>query len=974
MPADDHGESHAVAEGKSVRVFVTYTHDSKHHKQLVRRFAEFLRSKGVDANLDQWDCDVRRDWYAWMIDQVNSADYVAVIASPEYKRVGDGGPPAVDRRGAHSEAALLRELLHSRRDTWILKLLPVVLPGRSVDEIPLFLQPETADHYLVDGFTTKGAEALLRTLLEVPVHIRTELGSSASTIAELKGSPPDSDPATQPVEELLSAESSTGVETPGAGGSGPSPDFPDPVAAHSRNEAGHWHTLADHARSTGELAAGFAESWGASQLARALGLFHDAGKASAQWQRRLREVEGTGRPVGRHEDLGARLLKKTAGPAAMAVLGHHSGLDSVKALKKVLRPSGKPDEEATVERFFAEVPEAHDVMAGGSLVPSAWSEDPLLFEMGLRMTFSALVDADRLDTAAHSAGKKPVGESLVDMAALVRRFERGRADLLKQRDPSPMDAVRQEVYEAAVAGSQQSPGLYRLAAPAGSGKTLAQGGFALHHAERWGKRRVVVAMPLVTVTEQNAQVYRDLLDGEEPVVLEHHSQVKVDESEGTDHEEWARLAAENWDAPFVLTTTVQLFETLLGRSPSQVRKLHRLANSVLVLDEVQALPPRMLLPILDALRLLVKHFGTTVLLTSATQPTFEDLSVWRDLNLQPRELIKDVAGLFERARRVVYEWRLDPRPTLAEVAAEVAELDQCLVIVNSTKDARRLYRALSEKRENVWHLSSRMYPQHRARVLDEVTSRLKAGQPVTLVATQLVEAGVDISFPVVWRAIAPADSLQQSAGRAGRHGGPGSGRVVVFDPADGHAPPEYKVRVAITRSYFGPGLANPDNATALDSYYKELYSTLGLDRTNVRNARGLNAGQTIQQNRKKLDFRAVVEGPATDVGHHAGKPDRTKAFRMIEQNTVPVVIVDANDSAAEDVRGKLKQLEEREAYPTEVMRGLQGWIVTLPVWTVKAESTRERLERLGGDLHLWLGPYDAAVGIDDDPVVTDTTG
>ncbi|MEV5543283.1 CRISPR-associated helicase Cas3' [Saccharopolyspora shandongensis] len=748
----------------------------------------------------------------------------------------------------------------------------------------------------------------------------------------------------------------------------------DVVVAHSRNEAGDWHTLGEHARSTGALAAGFAEPWGASQLAWALGLFHDAGKVYPQWQHRLREVEGTGRSVGRHEDLGTRLLKDAAGAAAMAVLGHHRGLDSVKALKKVLRAPAKPDEAAAAKRFFAEVPEARAVLEGGSLIPPAWTDDPLLFEMGLRMTFSALVDADRLDTAAHKSGTKPVGESPVDMAALVDRFEAGRKDLLKDRDPAPMDAVRQEVYEAAVAGAQRRPDLYRLAAPTGSGKTLAQGGFALHHAARWGKRRIVVAMPLVTVTEQNAQVYRGLLDDEEPVVLEQHSQVQVDESEDADRAEWARLAAENWDAPFVLTTTVQLFETLLGRSPSQVRKLHRLANSVLVLDEVQALPPRLLLPILDGLRLLVQHFGTTVLLTSATQPAFETLSVWRNLGLEPKNLVADVSGLFERARRVAYEWRLDPQPTLAEVASEVGELDQCLVIVNSTKDARRLYRALRDKRQDVWHLSSRMYPRHRARVLDEVTSRLKDGLPVLLVATQLVEVGVDISFPIVWRAMAPADSLQQSAGRAGRHGGPGSGRVVVFDPADGHAPPEYTTRIAITRSYFGPGLADPDDTTALNAYYEELYRTLGLDRTNIRNARALNAGQTIQQNRQRLEFRAVVEGPAKDAGHRDGNPDHTKAFRMIEQNTVPVVIVDANDSAADEVRAKLKQLEGRDASPADVMRWLQGWIVTLPIWTVNTESARERLQRLGGDLHLWLGTYDPAVGVDDDPVVNDTTG
>src|SRR5699024_3700115 len=224
-------------------------------------------------------------------------------------------------------------------------------------------------------------------------------------------------------------------------------------------------------------------------------------------------------------------------------------------------------------------------------------------------------------TAAHAEGITPQPETTVDMAGLVDRFETRRKEKLTNTAATPMDPVRQEVYEAAVTGAQQSSRIYRLAAPTGAGKTWAQGGFALHHARTWGHRRVVVAMPLITVTEQNARAYRALLDGPEPVVLEHHSQAGVGETnESNEHQqyaEWAYNAAENWDAPFVLTTTVQLFETLFSRTPTQLRKLHRLANSVLVLDEVQALPSRLLLPILDGLKQLVENFGVTVLLTSA---------------------------------------------------------------------------------------------------------------------------------------------------------------------------------------------------------------------------------------------------------------------------------------------------------------------------------------------------------------------
>ncbi len=717
--------------------------------------------------------------------------------------------------------------------------------------------------------------------------------------------------------------------------------------------------------------------FGAGELAYVLGLFHDAGKAGCVWQRRLIEVEATEGRVGvPHKEVGARALREVAGLAALAVLGHHGGMASPAALEQVwLDPDGVNDGEV-LARLFREVPEASGVMLGRGLFATRWSRVPekLVEEMRLRLVFSALVDADHLDTAAHRRGLLgPQVGAAADMAELVRRFERRRAAMIGEEQADGVGRLRSEVYRAAVAAAEERPGLFRLAAPTGLGKTFAQGVFGFRHAARWGKSRVIVAVPFVTITEQNADVYRRLLDDEtKPVVLEHHSGVRFDEGEedgGRDG--WSRLAAENWDAPFVVTTTVQLFESLFGRRPSQVRKVHRLAGAVVILDEVQALPPRLLLPILSGLRTLAEDFGTTVLLTSATQPQFQALSVWQNSATRDRvritEVIAEPQPLFDSARRVRYEWRLDPKPSWQEIADEVAVEPQVMVVVNAVADARGLYRLVAQAREDVWHLSTRMCPQHRRAVLATVQARLAAGLSTVVVSTQLVEAGVDLSFPVVWRALAPADSLQQAAGRANRHGEREQGLVVVFDPADGNRPAEYAQACGLTVRHFGPDGAQLDDQLALARYYEELYQDLGLDRR-ARSYTRTPVGQLIQKHREELDFRAVADGPLIDAMRSAAR-DRTKAFRMIDEDTVPVVVADtANARHVERLTGELAAGTVRAS---EALRALQPWIVQLRGDLARRADVAALIEPVTGDLGRWRGTYDWAsatargVGLDE---------
>lgn len=275
--------------------------------------------------------------------------------------------------------------------------------------------------------------------------------------------------------------------------------------AHSVNKAGQRHGLADHLRLTSALARQFAEPFGAGELAAAAGLLHDAGKASCAWQDKLLTVEGTDRAVGcDHKTLGSRLLVGVGREAAMTILGHHGGLTDIEQLRRA-RQKAVEDETMTMARLFEQMPEAQEVINGPPLIPDGWRSDPLLLEMGVRMVFSALVDADHLDTAAHFQGlDSPVVSPRADMTKLVRRFEEGRHKLLAGRPPSPIDGVRSDLYDAAVRGAAGAGGVYRLPAPTGSGKTITSAGFALHHAARHRKARVIVAVPFLTITEQNA--------------------------------------------------------------------------------------------------------------------------------------------------------------------------------------------------------------------------------------------------------------------------------------------------------------------------------------------------------------------------------------------------------------------------------------------------------------------------------------
>ena len=716
---------------------------------------------------------------------------------------------------------------------------------------------------------------------------------------------------------------------------------------HSRNAAGHRQGLPEHIHAVAELAASFADAFGSGPLAYQVGLWHDLGKFNPAFQEYLLACEADPGAKGHgpdHKAAGAQMAAQRLGPTAQLIQGHHGGLRSKTDLQQWLAERRKdPALTAALDIAQSVLPE---LQPPARVVPPAYVRQPLEAELFLRMVFSALVDADYLDTEAHFTPSRTAGRgSQVTLATLWERFERAQGRLVSGCTPVVQEA-RTAIYEACLEAATQPPGLFRLTVPTGGGKTRSGLAFALRHALRHGHRRVITVVPFISITEQTAAVYRECLEGDEsgaaaaPVVLEHHS--GVDEAEHADddfhaRQVWRRLGAENWDAPVIVTTGVQFFESLFARSTSRCRKLHRLAGSVIILDEVQTLPPRLLTPILDALNQLCQNYGATVVLSTATQPAFSCIPVFA--RTPAREIVPRPERFFQSLRRVRYEWRLDPALEWAEVAALVGAAPSALVVVNTKKDALALLDALDDP--EALHLSTLLCGAHRGQVIRLVKARLAAGLPCRVVSTQVVEAGVDLDFPLVLRALGPLDSIIQAAGRCNREGRLSYGRVIVFRPADGGIPPgSYRTATGVTAGLLARGPADLDDPAVAAQYFQNLFGLLDKD------------AQEIQKYRAAFDY-----------------PEVAARFRMIAEETESVVITSYGDEEQQAiVHAALARLRAGTPDTRRVLRQLQPYIVAVRARQARDYTQRGWITPITEGVGEWHGRYDATRGlVADDP-------
>ena len=635
--------------------------------------------------------------------------------------------------------------------------------------------------------------------------------------------------------------------------------------AHVRknlNETYELHSLEEHLREVAKLANRFAEPFSGGDWAHLAGLWHDLGKYRPRFQHYIRQASGydvdahiEGKPgKAPHSTAGALLacdqFKEAGRILAYLIAGHHAGLSDWHSDESSLqiRLDGEKARQELVEALAAQPPSG--ILAAGDGFRPDLRQVPGHkdgFALWVRMLFSCLVDADFLDTEAFmDEGQANRRGSYPEISVLLETFDghmKALAERLAERGPLlPINQLRADILRQCRSKAAEAPGLFSLTVPTGGGKTLSSLAFALEHARRHGQRRVIYVIPYTSIIEQTADVFRGIFLALQPdPVVEHHSNAEVDDSR---ENQKSRLACENWDAPLIVTTSVQFFESLFAARTSRCRKLHNLVNSVVVLDEAQLLPPEFLQPIIDVLNLLARHYGVSVVLSTATQPALSTREYFDPTqNLRGLDGVRELManGPFIQTPDVLYQKlkRVDVRlPTdwhspvsWKALAAELRTHDSVLCVVNRRRDARELFNLMPK---GTLHLSALMCGAHRSEVIQRIKENLKAREPVRVVSTPIIDCGVDVDFPVVYRALTGLDSIAQSAGRCNREGRLEElGTVVVFVPPPGKLPDLVNKGVQATLSTLHGLEGDPLDRALFARYFERFYYASNLDRHGI---------------------------------------------------------------------------------------------------------------------------------------------
>ncbi len=660
------------------------------------------------------------------------------------------------------------------------------------------------------------------------------------------------------------------------------------IAHVRRDEASeNWieHPLVEHLESVASLGGTFAQPFSSARWAELAGRWHDLGKFNPEFQNYIRRESGYEREQAHLEGGPGRVDHSTAGAIhavktlglpgrilAYLIAGHHAGLPDWERLEEgtgsALRERLQR-KDLLEKALMAEIPPE---LLQAEMPPLDIPGRRAGFALWVRMLFSCLVDADFLDTEAFMDDERAgLRGGYPDLESLRARFDRHMDSLMEAAPDSPVNRLRGDILRQCRERAADAPGFFSLTVPTGGGKTLSGMAFALDHAIRHGKRRIVHVIPYTSIIEQTADIFRGIF-GE--AVIEHHSSLDPDRETAR-----SRLATENWDAPVIVTTSVQFFESLFAARTSRCRKLHNLVNSVVVLDEAQLLPPAFLQPILDALNLLVEHYGVTVVLSTATQPALETRrdsfgkTRLRGLD-KVREIINDPDALYAALERVRVRLPddLNTGRDWPAIADEIARHDSVLAIVNTRRQARELHALLPP---DTIHLSALMCGQHRSDVIADIKRRLADGEPVRVVSTQLVEAGVDLDFPVVYRALAGLDSIAQAAGRCNREGRLERGEVVVFVPPEPAPPGVMRRAAAKTVSVLATNGGDPLARGNFSHFFRLFYDEAELDEKEIGRLLTPGDGLEVQFRTAARRFRIIDEtGQAVLVRYYRDEDDR----------------------------------------------------------------------------------------------------
>lgn len=629
-------------------------------------------------------------------------------------------------------------------------------------------------------------------------------------------------------------------------------------------------TVKEHLEGTAKLSGEFAKKFGKEEWGYCCGYLHDIGKYSVEFQHKIRE---NGNEQIDHSTAGAKVCVEKGGLypiMSYCIAGHHAGLPNYGSsqdggfestlmgrMKKTLKDYSTYKDEIEIPKV--------------TTVPIAYGETKnpdFSLSVFIRMLYSCLVDADFLDTEAFMKKgeiKRDTGESI---EILLQKLEKYVSKWLLNKEIDTVNGRRTEILRNCLEAGKREKGLFRLTVPTGGGKTVASLSFALRHAVHNNMDRIIYVIPYTSIIEQNAQIFRSILGDEN--VLENHCNVEYGDSE-----EWnpMKLAAENWDKPVVVTTNVQFFESLFGNKSSKCRKLHNIANSVVIFDEVQMLPADYLKPCIAMIEELVSSFGVSAVLCTATQPA---LQPFFQSGISAYELCPRMEEQFAFFKRTTFQ-NLD-KISEEDLIEKLSGEYQALCIVNTKKKAQALYKAL--KGQGVFHLSTSMYPKHRKRVLEEVRRCLNDGERCLVLSTSLVDAGVDLDFQSVYRQLAGIDSVIQAAGRCNREGkrSPEESNVYVFQLEEQERILGQRKQIEAAKTLVSEG-KDISALETIEEYFKFLYhlKSSELDKKNIMEQfKGI-----------KCDFPKVAED-----------------FKMIETDTKTVFI-----PAEEEAQDLLQQLK-----------------------------------------------------------------
>ena len=697
-----------------------------------------------------------------------------------------------------------------------------------------------------------------------------------------------------------------------------------------------WQPLEEHLENVAQKAEKCAAKFQSADWAWNAAWLHDLGKAADEFQSYLlrennlddSEYDGTGHGRVNHSSAGAAFAEEIFGPIIGAVnaylaAGHHAGLpdfypsNTGRAALKIRLAEGK--ENLSHIRYIAE---EFGKQLRCEIKPPTFVK-PDNFHLWVRMLFSCLVDADFLDTEDFMNQDQPKDRGgYPTLAELKPLFDSHMQKMVREATNTPVNAARQEVLAACKDAAKLEPGFFSLTVPTGGGKTLSAMAFAFDHAVRYDKSRIIYVIPYTSIIEQTAKILADIFGVEN--VVEHHSNLDPDKET-----QRSRLAAENWDAPVIVTTNVQFFESLYAAKSGRCRKLHNIINSVVILDEAQLLPPELLDPCVEGMNQLVRHYGVTMVLATATQPALSGLDL-------PREIISNPAELYKRLKRteIVLPPNISNFTQWEDLASIVQRHNQVLCVVNTRRDCYDLYKLMPE---GTIHLSALMCGAHRSGVIQDIKQRLKDGLATCVISTQLVEAGVDIDFPVVYRALAGLDSIAQAGGRCNREGKlnakGGLGEVHVFIPPK-PAPRGLLLKGEnTTRELFILPDFDPQNPSEFTRYFNLFYSKV--------NDTGSRFKEWLQKDVPRVHFRT------------AGSE-----FRLIGDQLQQPVFVRFGDSG--------KWLDElRRIGPKRYnMRKLQRYTVNLSMRDFEKAKIDGLVEEIWFGFWLWIGKYDASHGLD----------